>query len=166
MPDKKPTKSDSKAKGEKKENLKKSEDKSEKTKPKKSDEKPKEKKSKEEKLEFTSDEYRDLGIPSLPEAPKKKEKITIKSPGLSTDLIKTIKELEKPGIKVVLVNCERCKEVIAIPVPKKFVLKSELPVVPISFVHNNSDKDQHCITIHLDHDFDVRRQRLSDVIIS
>ena len=70
-------------------------------------------------------------------------------------------------MKVVLVNCDRCKAVIPIPVPKKVVSESELPIVPVSYVHKNLDKkDQHCITIHLDHDFDIRRQRLSDVVIS
>ena len=47
------------------------------------------------------------------------------------------------------------------------MIESELPIVPISFVHKNLEtKDQHCITIHLDHDFDIRRQRLSDVVLS
>lgn len=117
-------------------------------------------------LEFSSEEYRELSIPALPEAPKKKKKITIDSPGLSTNLLKIIKELESPSVRVVLVNCDRCKEVIPIPVPKDFVLKSELPVVPVSYVHMNNEDDQHCLTIHLDHDFDIRRQRLSDVILS
>jgi len=59
------------------------------------------------------------------------------------------------------------RAVIPVPVPKKIILKSELPVVPFSFVHKNpNQKDQHCITLHLDHDFDIRRQRLSDVVIS
>ena len=70
-------------------------------------------------------------------------------------------------MKVVLVNCERCKAVIPIPVPKKVVIESEIPIVPVSYVHKNlENKDQHCITIHLDHDFDIRRQRLSDVVIA
>ena len=78
-----------------------------------------------------------------------------------------MKFLESPNTKVILVNCERCKAVIPVPVPKKAVLDSELPVVPISYVHKNLQKeDQHCLTIHLDHDFDIRRQRISDVVIS
>ena len=78
-----------------------------------------------------------------------------------------MKKLESAKNKVVLVNCERCKEIIAVPIPKNFVLKSELPVVPISYVHKNSKKkDLHCITLHLDHDFDIRRQRISDVVFS
>jgi hypothetical protein len=116
---------------------------------------------------YTSKEDMDLEIPVVPEAPKKKNKITKNSPGLSTELLEKVKKLESTVIKVVLVNCERCKAVIPVPVPKKVILKSELPVVPFSFVHKNpSQKDQHCITLHLDHDFDIRRQRLSDVVIS
>ena len=117
--------------------------------------------------EYSSDEDKELGIPSIPEAPKKREKITIESPGLSTQLIEKMKQLESKTTQVVLVNCDRCNEVIPVPVPKKSVTKSELPVVPISFIHKNSKgKDEHCITIHVDHDYDIRRQRISDVVIS
>ncbi|MFW9936545.1 MAG: hypothetical protein ACFFD5_02785 [Candidatus Thorarchaeota archaeon] len=116
---------------------------------------------------YTSKEDMDLEIPVVPEAPKKENKITKNSPGLSTELLEKIKKLESNTIKVVLVNCERCKTIIPVPVPKRVILKSELPVVPFSFVHKNpNQKDQHCITLHLDHDFDIRRQRLSDVVIS
>jgi len=109
----------------------------------------------------------ELDIPLVPESPKKKDKITINSPGLSTDLVTQIKKLDSDKVKVVLVNCERCKEVIPVPIPKNLILKSELPIVPISYIHKNSKKkDQHCITLHLDHDFDIRRQRISDVVVS
>jgi hypothetical protein len=124
-------------------------------------------KATEEGEEYLSEEDKELGIPSIPEAPKKKEKITIDSPGLSTELIEKMKKMESKAAQVVLVNCDRCKEVIPVPVPKKAVSKSELPVVPISFIHKNSQgKDEHCITIHIDHDFDIRRQRISDVVLS
>ena len=50
---------------------------------------------------------------------------------------------------------------------KNVVLNSELPIVPISYVHKNlANQDLHCITIHVDHDFDIRRQRISEVIIA
>ena len=117
-------------------------------------------------LKDKSQENMDLNIPAIPEAPKKKDRITPNSPGISTDLLGKIKKLEQKNIKVVLVNCERCKEVIPVPVPKNSIKKSELPVVPISFIHKNSKReDIHCITLHLDHDFDIRRQRISDVIL-
>jgi hypothetical protein len=119
------------------------------------------------KTEYLSSVDQDLDIPAVPEAPKKKEKLTLDTSKLSGDVLERIKKIESPDNKVVLVNCERCGAVIPVPVPKKAVLESELPVVPISYVHKNLHKeDQHCLTIHLDHDFDIRRQRLSDVVIS
>ncbi len=118
-------------------------------------------------LDFSTVEDVELGIPLVPESPKKKNKLTVNSPGLSADLLQKLKSLESDKIKVVLVNCERCKKIIPVPIPKDYVIKSDLPVVPISYVHSNSHmKDQHCITLHLDHDFDIRRQRISDVVFS
>ena len=119
------------------------------------------------KQDYLSKEDLKLEIPVVPEAPKKSEKLTLDTSNLSTDVLKRIKKIESPKVKVVLVNCERCKAIIPVPIPKKAVLDSELPVVPISYVHKNlQKKDQHCLTIHLDHDFDIRRQRISDVVIS
>ena len=120
-----------------------------------------------EEIEYSSENDMKLEIPLVPEAPKKKEKISLDSPNLTPDVLERIKKIESPEMKVVLVNCERCKAIIPIPVPKKAVLESELPVVPISYVHKNLQNiDQHCITIHVDHDFDIRRQRISDVVLS
>lgn len=117
--------------------------------------------------EYSTKENEDLDIPSVPEPPKRKQKLSINSPDLAPDVLERIKKVESPDMKVVLVNCERCNAVIPIPVPKNVVLESELPIVPVSYVHKNlENKDQHCITIHLDHDFDIRRQRLSDVVIA
>ncbi|MFX1569795.1 MAG: hypothetical protein ACFFCV_15685 [Promethearchaeota archaeon] len=121
----------------------------------------------ETKTEYLSKVDQELDVPTVPEAPKKQEKLTLVTSKLSGDVLERMKKIESPDIKVVLVNCERCKAVIPVPIPKKAVLESELPVVPISYVHKNLQKeDQHCLTIHLDHDFDIRRQRLSDVVIS
>ncbi|NHJ25335.1 MAG: hypothetical protein EAX89_12210 [Candidatus Lokiarchaeota archaeon] len=113
-----------------------------------------------------AEEEENFNIPSIPEPPKI-NKITIDSPGLSTSLLNRIKKLERKDNRVVLVNCERCKEVIPVPIPKSYINNSDLPVVPVSYIHKNKErKDQHCITLHLDHDFDIRRQRISDVIFS
>jgi hypothetical protein len=117
--------------------------------------------------DYSTKQNEDLDIPSVPEPPKRKEKLTIDSLDMAPDVLERIKKVESPNMKVVLVNCERCKAVIPIPIPKKIVIDSELPIVPVSYVHKNlENEDQHCITIHLDHDFDIRRQRLSDVVIS
>ena len=119
-----------------------------------------------ESSDYSSKEHQDLDVPSVPIAPKKKDRISSDSPGLSTDLLKKMKSLESDSIKVVLVSCERCGEIIAVPITKRAITSSKLPVVPFSYVHlNTKGKDQHCITLHLDHDFDIRRQRISDVII-
>ena len=130
--------------------------------------------SKEEKLkkEKRSDkghiiEDDDLNVPEIPEPPKKMVKLTQNSPGLSAQILKEVKNLENEINKVVLVNCERCKDVIAVPIPREFIIASKIPVVPVSFVHKNPNgKDLHCITLFLDSDFDIRRQRISDVVIS
>jgi hypothetical protein len=117
--------------------------------------------------DYPSEEFVELQIPTIPEAPKKKDKLTLDSPDLSADVLVRIKKVESPDTKVVLVNCERCNAVIPIPIPKRMVLGSSLPIVPISYVHMNlQNKDQHCITVHIDHDFDIRRQRISDVVLS
>ncbi|MFW9876380.1 MAG: hypothetical protein ACFFG0_25070 [Candidatus Thorarchaeota archaeon] len=120
-----------------------------------------------EENEYLTKEDLDLVIPVVPEAPKKLNNLALDTSKLSTDVLKRMKKFESSNIKVVLVNCQRCKAVIPVPIPKRAVLDSELPVVPISYVHKNLQKeDQHCLTIYLDHDFDIRRQRISDVIIS
>lgn len=109
----------------------------------------------------------EFDVPPIPEVPKSKKKLTVNSPGLSNDLLEKMKKLRTKGNEVVLVNCERCQKVIPIAIPKKIIEKSELPVIPVSFVHKDPQgEDLHCITIHLDHDFDVRRQRISEVVIS
>lgn len=124
-------------------------------------------KDKEGLKEYLSKEHLDLDIPEVPESPKKKEKLSLDTSKLSPDVLERMKKYKSSDIKVVLVNCDRCNAVIPIPIPKKAVLDSELPVVPISYVHKNlENKDQHCLTVHLDHDFDIRRQRLSDVVIA
>ncbi|MFX1322581.1 MAG: hypothetical protein ACFFAQ_13165 [Promethearchaeota archaeon] len=116
---------------------------------------------------YPSEEDVELQIPTIPEAPKQKEKFALDSPDITPDVLERIRKVESPDTRVVLVNCERCKAVIPIPILKRMVLSSNLPVVPVSYVHMNlQNKDQHCITVHIDHDFDIRRQRISDVILS
>ncbi|MFX1237801.1 MAG: hypothetical protein ACFFAS_18170 [Promethearchaeota archaeon] len=114
---------------------------------------------------YLSKEDLEFEIPKIPDAPKKKEKITKETHGLSIDILNKMREMESKDTEVILVNCERCNNVIPVPVPRKAVLESELPVVPISYIHSQGN-DKHCITLHLDHDFDVRRQRISDVVLS
>jgi len=117
-------------------------------------------------LEYASEEDMDLGIPIITEPPKRKEKLSVNSDTVSSTIIEKIKQLDSNHVKVVLVNCRRCNNVIAIPVPRELVLDSDLPVVPVSYIHfNGANEDLHCTTIHLDRDFDIRRQRNSSVIM-
>lgn len=115
---------------------------------------------------YLSEEDLELDIPKIPEASKEK-KISVNSKALSIDLLKDIENYKDSETKVVLVNCRRCNDVIAVPILRKVVSNSKLPVVPISYIHKNKkNEDKHCITLYLDHDFDIRRERISDIIIS
>ncbi|MFX0141237.1 MAG: hypothetical protein ACFFDN_46790 [Candidatus Hodarchaeota archaeon] len=116
---------------------------------------------------YLSKDDLDLNIPIIPEKPKMRNAKTLDSSDISDDTLVDISKHQAQNKKVILVNCERCKKVIPVPIPENLVLTSDLPVVPLSYVHMNREKkDQHCITIYIDHDFDIRRQRISDVILS
>jgi len=130
--------------------------------PSKKNEKGKKKKVKEKSLESLGDEKIDLEIPEVPIAPPK-QIIKLDSPKVSPELLNKITKGETKEIKFVLVKCDRCNEIIAFPILKKKVLESKLPVVPISYIHGKGKK-RHCLTAHIDHDFDVRRRRVSDVV--
>ena len=122
----------------------------------------KRKKIKEESLEILSDQETDLGIPEVPIAPPK-QVVKLDSPKISPKLLEKVTKGETEKIKYVLVKCDRCNEIIAVPIPKNKILDSELPIVPISYVHSKGN-DEHCLTVHIDHDFDVRRRRISDIM--
>lgn len=120
-------------------------------------------------LNYATKEDIDLAVPEVPAPPKKKaiEPPTKELPKISIGVFDKMKEFNSGTVKIVFAQCDRCNAVISIPVPKHLVLNSELPLVPISYVHKNKDgEDLHCITIYLDHDFDIRRDILSDVILS
>lgn len=106
-------------------------------------------------LEFASEEDKELGIP-LPPPPKK-----LKTPSISARIYESAED-DNPDVKQVLIDCKMCGKNIVVPVPKKLVLDNELPVVPVTFIHG---KRQHAITLHLDHDFQVRRRRVSDIVL-
>lgn len=109
------------------------------------------------------EELDDLGIPEIPEPPKKLERLTLDI-NLEGEFEQPIDNQETKGV---LVKCERCNKVIQIPVPRSLITQHHLPVVPVSFIHFNPQlEDLHIITVFLDHDFDVRRQKLSDVLFS
>lgn len=96
-----------------------------------------------------------LGIPP---APKKKP--------IQVDINKKDMQLlakkETKDTKFILIECRFCgTKPIIMPVPKKLVLEAAEPVVDISYVHGNPE---HVIVAQLDHDFQVRRRRVSRVV--
>ncbi|MHA1272859.1 MAG: hypothetical protein ACTSVV_00975 [Promethearchaeota archaeon] len=118
------------------------------------------------KEDYESEEHEKLYVPSIPE-PAKDIKPVLNFTGISDNILERFKGLDLQKNRIVFVNCERCNEVIPIPILKNLVLESELPVVPISYIHCNRQKnDIHNITLFLDHNFDIRRQRISDVLFS
>lgn len=96
----------------------------------------------------------DLGIPKVPM--KKAVKINIKD--IDSEI--EIKD-EDPNIKIILSECQICKNIIKVPVPKKEVENSTLPVVEIAYIHGSPP---HSLVVQLDHDFAVRRNRAGSVI--
>ncbi|MHA1610810.1 MAG: hypothetical protein ACTSVZ_04110 [Promethearchaeota archaeon] len=96
-----------------------------------------------------------LGIPAAP--PKKPLKIDIKSKDL-----KILARKETKDVKYILIECNKCgSKPILMPVPKKLVLEANEPVVDVSYIHGNPE---HVVVAQLDHDFQVRRRRVSEVV--
>ena len=96
-----------------------------------------------------------LGIPAAP--PKKPLKIDVKSKDL-----KILARKETSETKFILIECNKCgPKPILMPVPKKLVLEAAEPVVDVSYIHGNPE---HVIVAQLDHDFQVRRRRVSEVV--
>jgi hypothetical protein len=102
-----------------------------------------------------SDIPTDLAIPPIPK--KKPIKLDVNQ----TELAELTKK-ETEEIKFILIECQICgSKPISMPVPKDKILKSDQPVVDISYVHGNPE---HVIVAQLDHDFQVRRRRASWVL--
>ncbi|GAB4327646.1 MAG: hypothetical protein Kow0069_34630 [Promethearchaeota archaeon] len=110
-------------------------------------------------LEYASEEDEALGIP-LPPPPKKLR--ALNAPQISARIYGDQKLTETEDVKPVLIDCKICKQNIVVPVPKRLVLdEKELPVVPVTFVHG---EPKHALILHLDHDFQVRRRRVSAIV--
>ncbi|HMF33903.1 MAG TPA: hypothetical protein VKK79_20935 [Candidatus Lokiarchaeia archaeon] len=63
----------------------------------------------------------------------------------------------------VYTECQLCGGKIRMPVPKRIVTDSELPIVPVTYIHG-PPSDRHAIMVELDHDFEVRRARVSQLV--
>ncbi|TFG18825.1 MAG: hypothetical protein EU530_08005 [Promethearchaeota archaeon] len=91
---------------------------------------------------------KDLGIPDIP----MKKAIIVKQSTIRKDTSET---------KFVLIECEICSKTISMPVPRKIIQNSTLPVTDVTYIHGNP---QHAITAQLDVDFAVRRRRTSQIV--
>ncbi len=100
----------------------------------------------------------DDDIPAVP-VPKAKQVAV----GISQMVFASNRYINDPNYTHVLVECDLCGGVIKMPVPTTFVKDSKLPVVPITYVHGDQGI-RHPILVYLDHDFQVRRTRLSYLI--
>ena len=92
---------------------------------------------------------KDLGIPEVP----MKKAIVIKKGG---NIRKDTQET-----KFVLIECQICNTTISMPVPRKIIRESKLPVTDVTYIHGHPE---HAITAQLDKDFAVRRRRASVVV--
>ncbi|MHA1731428.1 MAG: hypothetical protein ACTSU5_05770 [Promethearchaeota archaeon] len=101
-----------------------------------------------------------LDIPDVP-PPKVLKTPKLATPEISAQFFDTPNLEETEDVKPVLIDCKWCGKNIVVPVKKKLVLDSELPVVPVTFLHGDP---KHALILHLDHDFQVRRRRLSDIL--
>ncbi len=91
---------------------------------------------------------KDLGIPEVP----MKKAIVVRKGKLRKDTDTT---------KFVLIECQICNETINMPIPRKIIQESPLPVTDVTYVHGDPE---HALTAQLDRDFAVRRRRASVVV--
>ncbi|OLS12034.1 MAG: hypothetical protein RBG13Loki_4378 [Promethearchaeota archaeon CR_4] len=97
-------------------------------------------------------------IPAVP-IPKPKQI----DPVMSQPVFRNNRYVNDPNYTHVLVECELCGGVIKMPVPTAYVVNSKLPVVPITYTHGQFGI-RHALLAHLDHDFQVRRTRVSYLV--
>jgi hypothetical protein len=91
---------------------------------------------------------KDLGIPEVP----MKKAIVVKEGQIRKDTERT---------KFVLVECQICEKTINMPIPRKIINDSPLPVTDVTYIHGNP---AHALTAQLDKDFAVRRRRASQIV--
>jgi len=107
------------------------------------------------------EDYEDVQL-SIPQIPIKKalnakvDKISLDIPNLDE-----ITKRDTPTIKNIVIEDTFIKKNIVIPIPRKIILDAKEPVVEISYIYN---EPLHSVVVQLDHDFQVRRCRVSPVI--
>jgi hypothetical protein len=90
----------------------------------------------------------DLGIPEIP----MKKAIVVKKGEVRKDTNET---------NFVLIECQLCNKTINMPVPRKIIQNSSLPVTDVTYIHGSPE---HALTAQLDKDFAVRRRRASVIV--
>ena len=113
------------------------------------------KEDKEEKLGMKDEK---LSIPEAPLPKDQKKKLNV--PVLDKKIFRDIK-VNTDTHQVVIIECDRCGGPISMPVPKKLILESDVPVVEFVYVHGNPP---HCLIAQLDKNFNERRRRTTDLI--
>ncbi|MBN2154906.1 MAG: hypothetical protein JW776_02545 [Candidatus Lokiarchaeota archaeon] len=99
-------------------------------------------------MKNTNPSDKDLGIPEIP----MKKAIIVKQGQIRKDTETT---------KFVLVECQICNKTINMPIPRKIIEESPLPVTDVTYIHGNP---KHALTAQLDKDYAVRRRRASVII--
>ncbi|TFG09064.1 MAG: hypothetical protein EU539_00700 [Promethearchaeota archaeon] len=108
----------------------------------------------------------DFFAPPVP-PPKKESSISYDSKHLSKRIKKKFNKLESEKIKPIFLKCDRCDEVILIPIPREPIIKSKKKELLITDVHRSKKKDEiHGIIFELDLAFNVIYPKSTDVIIS
>lgn len=106
--------------------------------------------------EYQSNDDEALGIPSVP----MKKVVKVDESALKGQPILE-EDSKDPNVKTILVECKICGKPIKMPVPKRIIEESELPVTDVTYVHGDPP---HAVTAQLDRDFAVRRRRCAEVI--
>ncbi|MFW9898877.1 MAG: hypothetical protein ACFFDO_06420 [Candidatus Thorarchaeota archaeon] len=85
---------------------------------------------------------------------------------ISTKKEKNDEAKKSSAIRYVLMKCEKCNQIIHIPVPKKIIEDSKLPKTPITYVHKSkNNNDPHSVVLYLDNNFGDRDTRYPDILI-
>ena len=97
----------------------------------------------------------DLSIPAVPM--KKPVKLQI-----NANQLELLKKKDTEDTKFILIECQICGDKpIEMPVPRHYVLEADVPVVDVTYIHSDPE---HAVVAQLDHDFQVRRRRASNIV--
>ena len=99
--------------------------------------------------------------------PKRKTSVPQDSQELSKTILERIKMVESEGNKAILIDCDRCKKKVVVPISKATILKSNTKYLTIAYIHKYSKKDNpHCLLFELDRETKVQLSKATDAIFS